>query len=106
MVSGCLFSLVFQAHFVHPQNAHSCSLCARVIAAECGPQLFMVTTLLVFLYFLVLPWACCFYCFLKLNIVFYFFIDLYMSKQKPICVLFLHFLGMEASGYTNQKCTT
>lgn len=91
----CVLILIFQAHFVHLQNGHS-EWYARVIAVECGPRLFMVTTLLVFLYFLGLPWACVFYCFLKLNIAFYFFIDLYMSKQN-LCVFFFPILSLDGS---------
>lgn len=84
-----------------------CSLYARVITSKCGPQLFMVTTLLVFLYFLVLSWACLFYCFLKWNIAFYFFIDLYMGKQKPILVVFSStFSGWGSRGLPTKKCTT
>lgn len=64
-------------------------LSALCMPAECGPRLFMLTALLVFLHLLLLPWACLFYCFLKLDVASYFVSeDLCMSKQKPICVFF------------------
>lgn len=44
--------------------------------------LVLVTILLVFPYFLFLPWMCLFYCFLNLDIAFY------LDKQKPLHAFF------------------
>lgn len=55
--------------------------------------LVLVTVLLMFLYFLVLPWMCLFYCFLNLDIAFY------LNKKKPVPAFPpLHFLWMGVSG--------
>lgn len=61
--------------------------------------LVLVTILLVFPYFLFLPWMCLFYCFLNLDIAFY------LDKQKPLHAFFppLHFLWMGVSGHTHPK---
>lgn len=75
MDCGWLFSFVFQVDLYICKRLTLCSLYARVTAVECETQLFMVVTLLIFLYFLVLSWAGLPYCFLKLNIAIYFFID-------------------------------
>lgn len=73
------------------------SVCQGNSSGVCT-TLVLVTVLLMFLYFLVLPWMCLFYCFLNLDIAFY------LNNQKPVHAFSpLHFLWVGVSGHTFPK---
>lgn len=101
-ILGAYFHLPFRHILYICKTVTLFSVC-QGNSIEVWTQLFMVTTLLVFLYFLVLSWACLFYCILKWNIAFYFFIDLYMGKQKPILVFSSTFSGWGSQGLPTKK---
>lgn len=97
---GCLFSLSFR-HVLYICKMVTLFSVYQGNSRGVWTTLVLVTVLLMFLYFLVLPWMCLLYCFLNLDIAFY------LNKQKPVHAFPpFAFSGWESQGMPTQKRTT